>query len=86
MQRVISAIGMLLVLTPLVMAQDDYKKYEFFGGYSTMSFDNLGGDTNNAVVNEVFGEKSNLRGLNLAITRNFHKYFGAKFDYSLHLR
>jgi opacity protein-like surface antigen len=86
MKEVIRAIGLLLILSPMVFAQDEYKKVEFFGGYSTIFFDNLGGDVNNAVVNEVFGEKDNLRGLNLSITRNFHKYVGAKFDYSLHLR
>ena len=51
-----------------------------------MSFDNLGGDTDNAAVNDILGEKNTLRGFELAITRNFHKYVGAKFDYSLHLR
>src|SRR6185436_202272 len=58
----------------------------FFGGYSALHFDNLGGDTNSAAVNDVLGEKQTLRGFELAITRNFHKYVGAKFDYSLHLR
>jgi opacity protein-like surface antigen len=65
---------------------DEYKKWEFFGGYSALNFDNLGGDTDNANVNDVLGEKNTLRGFNLSITRNFHKYFGVKFDYSLYLR
>ena len=51
-----------------------------------MNFDNIGGDTDNAAVNDILGEKNTLRGFELAITRNFHKYIGAKFDYSLHLR
>lgn len=67
-------------------SSDEYKKWEFFGGYSALNFDNLGGDTDNANVNDVLGEKNTLRGFNLAVTYNFHKYFGVTFDYSLHLR
>ena len=79
--------GLLLICTTATLAQNtDYKKWEFFGGYSALHFDNLGGDTNSAAVNDVLGEKQTLRGFELAITRNFHKYVGAKFDYSLHLR
>jgi len=79
--------GLLLICTTVTLAQiTDYKKWEFFGGYSALHFDNLGGDTNSAAVNDVLGEKQTLRGFELAITRNFHKYVGAKFDYSLHLR
>lgn len=87
MRRLGSVLALLLIFAPAALAQsDDYKRWEFFGGYSALNFDNLGDDTDNAVVNEVLGEKNTLRGFNLAITRNFHKYVGAKFDYSLHLR
>ncbi|HEY0376846.1 MAG TPA: outer membrane beta-barrel protein [Pyrinomonadaceae bacterium] len=68
------------------MAGDGYKKWEFFGGYSALNFDNLGGDTDNPNINDVLGEKNTLRGLELSLTYNFHKYVGVKFDYSLHLR
>jgi len=76
-----------LILVPVAMAQTpDYDRWEFFGGYSTMSFDNLGGNTTVPELNEFFDDKNNLRGLNVSITRNIHKYVGIKFDYSLHLR
>ncbi|HEY6186313.1 MAG TPA: outer membrane beta-barrel protein [Pyrinomonadaceae bacterium] len=65
---------------------DEYKKWEFFGGYSAMQFDTLAGDTSNTAVDEVLGGRNTLRGFNASITRNFTKYFGVKFDYSLHLR
>lgn len=84
-KRILTIFGLLLICTNAVLAQD-YKKWEFFGGYSALNFDNLGGDTDNAAVNDILGEKNTLRGFELAITRNFHKYVGAKFDYSLHLR
>src|SRR4030095_14378223 len=87
MKRLMTIAGLLLICTTATLAQNsDYKKWEFFGGYSALHFDNLGGDTDNAAVNDVLGEKQTLRGFELAITRNFHKYVGAKFDYSLHLR
>jgi opacity protein-like surface antigen len=75
----------LMCVSPAI-AQDDYRKLEFFGGYSVMNFDNAAGNTNNAAVNDVLGEKETLRGFNLAVNYNFHKYVGVKFDYSLHLR
>lgn len=87
MKRLLALVALMLALAPAAFAQaDDYNKYEFFGGYSTMLFDNAAGETNNADVNEVFGGRDNLRGFNLALTRNVHKYVGVKFDYSLHLR
>jgi opacity protein-like surface antigen len=74
-------------LAPAALAQsEEYKKWEFFGGYSALNFDNLGGDTNDPDFDAVLGEKNTLRGFNLALTRNVHKYVGIKFDYSLHLR
>lgn len=85
-KRLFLIAGLLLICTTAAFAQDDYKKWEFFGGYSALFFDNLAGDTDNPVVNDVLGDRQTLRGFELAVTRNFHKYVGAKFDYSLHLR
>jgi opacity protein-like surface antigen len=87
MKRLLSLAVLLLTFAPTAFAQsDNYKRWEFFGGYSGLNFDNLGGDTDNAVIDEVLGEKNTLRGFTLAATGNFHKYFGAKFDYSFHVR
>jgi Outer membrane protein beta-barrel domain len=87
MKRLLSLALLLFIFAPAALAQsDDYKRWEFFGGYSALNFDNLGDDTDNPRVNDILGEKNTLRGFTLAVTGNFHKYFGAKFDYSLHLR
>jgi len=86
MKRFVTLITMILAFAATVWAQDDYKKYEFFGGYSALFFDNLAGDTGSPAVDDILGDRQTLRGFNLSITRNFHKYVGAKFDYSLHLR
>jgi opacity protein-like surface antigen len=78
---------LVVLIAPAALAQsDDYRKIEFFGGYSALSFDNLGGDTDNPDINDLLSEKNTLRGFNLALTYNFGKYFGVKGDYSLHLR
>ena len=86
MKRLVTLVTLILVSTITALAQDDYKRFEFFGGYSALRLDNLAGDTGSPQVDEVLGEKQTLRGFNLAGVYNFHKYVGAKFDYSLHLR
>jgi opacity protein-like surface antigen len=85
MKKTLLLLTLVLAFVSAAMAQD-YKKWEFYGGYSAMWFDNLAGDTGLTEVDTVLGEKQNLRGFNLALTRNFHRYVGVKFDYSLHLR
>lgn len=86
MKRLLTLAAFLLVLAPAASAQDSYKKWEFFGGYSALGFDTLAGDTDIAAVNDVLSGRNTLRGFELSITRNFHKYWGVKGDYSLHLR
>src|SRR4030095_5601096 len=44
------------------------------------------GDTDITAVNEVLSGRNTLRGFELSITRNSHRYVGVKGDYSLHLR
>ena len=86
-KRLLTIVGLLLISASPTLAQsNEYVKWEFFGGYSALHFDNLAGDTDSAAVNDVLGDRQTLRGFELAVTRNFHKYVGATFDYSLHLR
>lgn len=86
-KHLVSIGGLLLIFASTAFGQlRDYKRWEFFGGYSAMQFDNLGGDTQNAAVDDILGGRNTLRGLEVALTYNFHKYVGATFDYSLHLR
>jgi opacity protein-like surface antigen len=86
MKQSVMLATLVLVLATTAFAQDDYKKFEFFGGYSALFVDNLAGDTGSPAVDDVLGDRQTLRGFNLAVNYNFHKYVGAKFDYSLHLR
>lgn len=86
-KRLLTIAGLLLLCATASSAQsNEYVKWEFFGGYSALHFDNLAGDTSNSAVDDVLGDRQTLRGFELAVTRNFHKYVGATFDYSLHLR
>ena len=86
MKLFVTLATLLLVSATTVFAQDDYKKFEFFGGYSALFVDNLAGDTGSPAVDDVLGDRQTLRGFNLAAGYNFHKYVGAKFDYSIHFR
>jgi opacity protein-like surface antigen len=84
MKRVFILIALVILLAPTAFAQhDDYKKWEFFGGYSALGFDTLAGDTDIAAVNDVLGGRNVLRGLELSVTRNFTRYWGVKGDYSV---
>lgn len=61
-----------------VAAQDDYHKVEVFAGYTYTNYDNI-----LETVDNVVDPTISLRGVNAQFTYNFHKYVGAKFDYSL---
>jgi opacity protein-like surface antigen len=86
MKRLLTMATLILISTATAMGQDEYKRFEFFGGYSALFVDNLAGDTSSPAIDDVLGDRQTLRGFNLAAGYNFHKYIGAKFDYSLHLR
>ena len=86
MAKTILLVLVIVACASVAVAQNDYKKWEFFGGYSALQFDNIGGDTGNPNVDDILSGRNTLRGFELAVTRNFHRYVGAKFDYSLHLR
>ncbi len=67
------AVAFLLTFSAFsASAQDDRTKFEFFGGYSYLRADDGAGDHVNA------------NGFNASLTGNFHRYVGAKFDFSTH--
>jgi len=86
MKRFLTITILTIALAPAALAQNDYKKWEFFGGYSALGFDTLACDTGSPAVEAVLSGRNTLRGFELSVTRNFHKYVGVKGDYSLHLR
>jgi len=86
MKLLFTTAGLLIMIFATTGLAQDYKKIEFYGGYSAMQFDNIGGDTGSANIDDILGGRNTLRGFELAITANFHKWVGAKFDMSTHWR
>lgn len=53
------------------LAQDDYNKFEFYGGFSHNRVD-------------VGGDREGIHGIELAVTGNVSRYFGLKADFAHH--
>ncbi len=80
-------IGMIIVAcAPIAAAQtDDYKKFEFFGGYSHNRIDTGIGDDDPS-LSDIVDEREGFHGFNTSITGNVSRYFGLKFDLSGHFK
>lgn len=86
MRRMALVTVLTLLCSSYAFAQsDEYKKYEFFGGYSLMHFDRAT-ESNNANLTTLLESKEILNGFNVSANYNFHKYAGVVFDYSYHFR
>jgi hypothetical protein len=78
--------GMIVASTAMCQGSSDYRRWEFFVGYSHNRVD-VGPDLdNNFNFNHIFNEREGFNGVEASIVGNFHRYFGAKFDYSYHQR
>jgi hypothetical protein len=72
---------MILTCASLAAAQsDDYKKLEFYGGYSYHLVSNDLDD------DDVIPDPEGFRGFNTSITGNVKRYFGLKFDFAGHFK
>ena len=80
--RLLLAVTAIMIVFSAVHAQDDYK-WEGFVGYSYMNL-NRGIDPNdvNSEITNFPGNRVNAHGFNASITYNFHRYIGAKFDFT----
>ncbi len=70
------------------LGQSDYRRLEIFGGYSHNRVD-VGpvedfDPDDDIEFSDIFDEREGFNGFNASITGNFHRYWGAKFDYSYH--
>jgi hypothetical protein len=74
---------MILALTSVAAAQSvDYKRLEFFAGYSHNLTDT---DTSNVdPVGNIFGKRESFSGVETSVTGNVSRYVGLKFDFSAH--
>ena len=82
------SVFMGLLCAGAAMGQDDYRRFEFFVGYSHNRVD-VGPvedfDPNDDLeFSDIFDEREGFHGVNASVVGNFSRYLGAKFDYSYH--
>ena len=75
MFRTMLILTTIAVCASIAAAQSDYKKFEFFGGYS-----------HNFVNTDSIDEREGFPGFETAATANLSRYFGLKFDFSAHFK
>ncbi len=63
----------------------DYKKFEFFGGFSHNRVDTGIGDEDPA-LQDIINEREGFNGFELSATGNLSRYFGLKGDFSGHFK
>jgi len=68
---------------PAALAQSDYNKYDFYAGYSHNRVD-VGIDDGDTDPDDIFDEREGFHGFEVAGKVNFHRYVGAKADYTFH--
>lgn len=74
------------LFTMSAMGQNERNKAEFFAGYSYLNSD-IGFDEDiDEGVSSDFDDRLGMHGFEAAITGNFHRYVGAKFDFSMHTK
>ncbi len=75
------------LFTMSAMGQDERNKAEFFAGYSYLNSDiGFDEDIDAEGVSSDFDDRLGMHGFEAAITGNFHRYVGAKFDFSMHTK
>ena len=82
------SVFVTLICVQQSLGQTDYRRFEFFAGYSHNRVDvgpvedfDPGDDLE---FDDIFDEREGFNGVILSVVGNFHRYFGAKFDYSYH--
>ena len=71
----------------IVAAQNAYKRWEIFGGYSHNRVDNSSPDFDfDPNTGEIHPKRDGFHGFNASATRNFSRYLGAKGDVSGHYK
>jgi hypothetical protein len=75
----------ILTSSSVAVAQPDYKKWEFFGGYSHNRVDTGIGDEDPA-LDDIVDEREGFHGFNTSITGNVSRYLGLKFDFAGHFK
>lgn len=88
MNKIITALCLIFASSVFIFAQDDYKKNEFYVGYSNQQVDNKRGseddirgaflNTSDNDINDFLRDRKSFNGFEAAYTRNVSRYFGIK--------
>lgn len=78
-------VTIILACASIAAAQSDYKKFEFFGGYSHNRID-TGISDQDPDLGDLIDEREGFHGFNTSITGNVTRYVGLKFDFSGHYK
>jgi hypothetical protein len=76
---------LILACASIAAAQSDYKRFEFFGGYSHNRVDTGIGD-DEPELQDIINEREGFHGFETSATGNLSRYFGVKFDFSGHFK
>jgi hypothetical protein len=76
---------LIIACASIAVAQDDYRKWEFFGGYSHNRID-TGITDDDPDFGDIVNEREGFHGFNASVTGNLTRYFGLKFDVSGHFK
>jgi len=86
---VLASVFFGLLCSSAAMGQgSDYRRFEFFVGYSHNRVD-VGpvedfDPEDDVEFSDIFDEREGFNGVNASVVGNFSRYVGAKFDYSYH--
>jgi hypothetical protein len=86
MFKTILIATLILACASVAAAQsDDYKKWDFFGGFSHNRIDTGVGDED-AELDDLIDEREGFNGFNASVARNVSRRVGFKFDVSGHYK
>jgi hypothetical protein len=83
--RTMLILTIIVACASIAAAQSDYKKFEFFAGYSHNRIDTGIGDDDPA-LDDIVDEREGFHGFETSATGNLSRYFGLKADFSAHFK
>ena len=75
----------VLACASIAAAQSDYKKFEFFGGFSHNRID-TGIGNEDPELSDIIKEREGFNGFETSVTGNISRYLGLKADFSGHYK